>query len=339
MPRMGVALCIMPDFEPATYMGNLFFRHVVDEWAGRGMPITDLNGNDAIRSKVLEALATDDPVFVCGVGHGNACYSEDTEILTENGWKKFYELDPKERVATLNSEGELEYQVPTRYFKAKYRGKMFHISGRRIDLLVTPNHNLYVSWLGRRNGKLTWLPYRFIMAQDIGKKGVAHDPKTGNFVSTGTTAGHHLKFKRSAVWNCEGADFFTLPEVELEYAVPHQGRMDHYTKKQPPKKVRMEDWLRFFGIWLAEGSASLGDRKGVYIISITQNDDNKREIIKQWVDKVGKQVGFSAWEEASNQHSKAVKFKNKQVYMYLKQFGHAKDKYIPKEIKMFDGFW
>jgi len=71
MPRVGVAVCIRPDFEPATLMGNLFFKHVVDEWAGRGMEITDLNGDDAVRSKVLEALGAADAIFVTGVGHGN----------------------------------------------------------------------------------------------------------------------------------------------------------------------------------------------------------------------------------------------------------------------------
>ena len=63
-------------------------------------------------------------------------------------------------------------------------------------------------------------------------------------------------------------------------------------------------------------------------------NNEKRRKIKKWVDRVGEQVGFSAWEEASNEHSKCVKFKNKQVYEYLKQFGHSKDKFIPKEIKM-----
>jgi len=101
MPRTGVALCIRPDFEPATHMGNLFFGHVVDEWAGRGMAITDLNGDDATRTKVLEALGTDDPVFVTGVGHGNS------STFTAQGYDRvFWTCDSSElagRVAVLLS--------------------------------------------------------------------------------------------------------------------------------------------------------------------------------------------------------------------------------------------
>jgi intein/homing endonuclease len=332
MPNLNVATISRPDFELATYLGSLALKHAVDYMRAHGITVDDLSGNNAVRTKVLESLSRNDSVFFTGVGHGN-CYSEDTEILTENGWKRFYELEVGEKVATLNPQtGELEYQTPIRYYKFRYKGKMLHINGRRVDLLVTPNHKLYVSWLGK-SGR-GWLPFRFIEAKDVGKSGLSRDPDTGKFIPTGTTTGNCLKFKRGAKWNCEAVEVFKLPSVEANHKVPHHGRLDEYTKTIPCREVKIENWLRFFGIWLAEGSASLGDRKGVYIISITQNDDEKRKKIKEWVDRVGKQVGFKAWEEASNEKSKCIKFKNKQIYEYLKQFGHAKDKFIPKEIKM-----
>jgi hypothetical protein len=153
-------------------------------------------------------------------------------------------------------------------------------------------------------------------------------------ISTGTTTGCCLKFKRTAIWNCQRLETFQLPSSQKIRIIKHGDRMDTCYTPTPEKNMVLEDWLRFFGIWLAEGSASLGDRKGEYIISITQMNDEKRKCIKNWVDKISHQVGFSAWEEASNSHSKCVKFKNKQMYEYLKQFGHAKDKFIPKEIKM-----
>jgi len=334
---------------------------------------------DGYPDSITKALTTIDAGSYYGVGHGLGCYSEDTEILTENGWKHFYELQPGEKVATLNPEThELEYQEPILYQKYYYKGKMLLINGRRINLLVTPDHRLYVSWLGHNK----WLPFQFIQAQDIGKKGVelkpipndeniqlypkvielrkkgmsarkiakhlniplskvqnwifyGRDPKRRmRFTSTGKTTGHCLKFKRGAKWNCQALEAFTLPSVEVRYKTPHKGRIDEYIKTIPSKKVNIKDWLRFFGIWLAEGSASLGERKGMYIISITQTNDEKRKIIRKWVNRVGRQIGFKVWEETSNQHSKCIKFKNKQVYEYLKQFGHARDKYIPKEIKM-----
>jgi len=332
MPREMYVTVTRPDFERATAAGSMALQHGIEYCQSRDFIVDDLPGNNAVRTKVLDSLKTYDPIWFFGVGHGN-CYSEDTEILTENGWKRFYELEPREKVATLNPEtDELEYQTPTAYFKFRYKGKMLYINGKRINLLVTPNHRLYVSWLVNQGKK--WRPYTFIEAKDIGKKGFRRDPATGRFISLGTTTGNCLKFKRSAKWNCRAVTKFVLPQTEHVYKVPHGKRIDTYIRTIPVKKVAIEDWIRFFGIWIAEGSASLGDRKGEYIISITQNDDEKRRIIKKWVDKVGEQIGFSAWEEASNSHSKCIKFKNKQVYEYLAQFGHAKDKYIPKEMKM-----
>lgn len=342
-------------------------RDVVDANRYPNFVIRELRGSDAMPDKINAAIDEIDPALVIIVGHG-ACYSEDTEVLSENGWKRFCELEHNERVATLNSAtDELEYHRPLIYHKYLHKGKMLLLDGRRINLLVTPNHRLYASWMGDRE----WLPFKSIKAEDVGRPGAelqcvhneqnielygramelrregisarkiakllkippsrvqdwifyGRDPRRRKiFTSTGATTGSLLKFKRGARWNCAQMAAFELPAVVKFRRVP-----------ESVKKVDIEDWLRFFGIWLAEGSASLGDVKGQYIISIAQNNDERRTIIKRWVEKVGGQVGFHAWEEDSNEHSKAIKFKSKQVYEYLRQFGHARDKFIPKEIRM-----
>jgi len=97
--------------------------------------------------------------------------------------------------------------------------------------------------------------------------------------------------------------------------------------------VNIEDWVRFFGIYLAEGSASIGNKKGEYIVSLTQVDDHKRDTIREWCETIGKQIGASFWEEKTNDYSKSIRCKNKQLYNYLKQFGHSGQKFIPAEIK------
>lgn len=323
MPRSGVALFVRPLFDRAMAYGHYYMGQAL-EYASRRMSVRDLAAGDATKANIMASLEADDPAFCYLLGHGN-CYSDDTEILTENGWKRFYDLKDNERVATLDPETDkMGYVLPTHYFKYRYKGRMFSIDGRRINLLVTPNHKLYVSWQGRRKGKFGWLPFRFLEAQDIGKSGVRLDRVNGGFVSTGTTSGWCLKFKRTAKWNCEALTSFELPAIEF-------GR---FKGLRSLKTVKIKDWLRFFGIWIAEGSASLGSRRGEYIISITQNDDYKRKKIKKWVEEIEHQIGFSSWDESSNSHSKCIKFKNKQIYNYLRQFGHSKDKFIPKEIKM-----
>lgn len=69
------------------------------------------------------------------------CFSEDTEVLTNNGWKYYKDLNNTDNVATLNLKNEnIEYQVFKKHEK-QYKGDMIHFGGR-YDLLVTPEHRI-----------------------------------------------------------------------------------------------------------------------------------------------------------------------------------------------------
>lgn len=86
------------------------------------------------------------------------CYDEKTEILTLNGWKYFKDLNDGEIVATLNPKTHvLEYQKIADKISYDYDGKMYRLKNRGVDLLVTPNHNLYVAkgsyYDGSKNNK------------------------------------------------------------------------------------------------------------------------------------------------------------------------------------------
>ena len=72
------------------------------------------------------------------------CYDENTEILTDEGWKLFKDLKENEIVATLNPDNHnLEYQEISEKQIYDYNDYLWHYKGRDIDLLVTPNHKLY----------------------------------------------------------------------------------------------------------------------------------------------------------------------------------------------------
>ena len=73
------------------------------------------------------------------------CYDEETEILTEFGWKKFKDVRMCDKVASLEkSSGALQFVRPKLCVRARYSGDMYRVSTERVDLLVTPNHNIYV---------------------------------------------------------------------------------------------------------------------------------------------------------------------------------------------------
>lgn len=74
-----------------------------------------------------------------------SCFSKETEVLTNQGWKMFKDLDKTEEVLTLNTENkDLEWQKPIAYIDYLYKGEMINFNGRGCDLLVTPFHDMLV---------------------------------------------------------------------------------------------------------------------------------------------------------------------------------------------------
>ena len=72
------------------------------------------------------------------------CLSEDTEILTEDGFKLFKDLN-NERIATLNPKThKFEWQHYTDFIEQEFDGELLHFLARSFDFLVTPNHRLFL---------------------------------------------------------------------------------------------------------------------------------------------------------------------------------------------------
>jgi hypothetical protein len=84
MPRIDYAICTRPDFEMATYIGSLALQYAVDYIRTRGINLDDLRGDDAVRTKVLDSLARNDPIWFIGLGHGNET------LFTGQGYDKIF---------------------------------------------------------------------------------------------------------------------------------------------------------------------------------------------------------------------------------------------------------
>ena len=85
-------------------------------------------------------------VFNLNIGSrwGGQCVSEDTECLTENGWKKYSEING-EKIATFNiNNGKIEYLIPERVASYDYDDYLVKLSNSTQDQLITPNHKVVI---------------------------------------------------------------------------------------------------------------------------------------------------------------------------------------------------
>lgn len=76
---------------------------------------------------------------------GYDCYSEDTEFLTNSGWKLFDDVTHFDLIATFNQEThKIEYQLPMERIDSIFTGNMYQLSGQHTNTNVSPNHWMYI---------------------------------------------------------------------------------------------------------------------------------------------------------------------------------------------------
>jgi len=93
------------------------------------------------------------------------CYDDETEVLTDKGWRLFKDLSAEDKVATLYDGKRLGFEKPSYYYSAPYKGEMVDFENEGVNFSVTPNHKMYVSKQRTRNK--VWTDYELKFAQDI----------------------------------------------------------------------------------------------------------------------------------------------------------------------------
>lgn len=182
------------------------------------------------------------------------CYDDQTEILTEEGWKLFDRLTETDRVATL-SDGFLVYENPDRIIKERYKGVMYELETKMLSLCVTPKHNL---WIAQRT---------YLHRKDMGFSEF-------NFVLAKATFGKRVKHKKDCMWIGKEPSIFCLAgNRDARYSVDREDR-----------SVEMDLWLEFFGYFLTEGNS--GNARTTIAQSKEKNPANYEKIL-QCIRKLG----------------------------------------------------
>ena len=72
------------------------------------------------------------------------CFTEGTEILTNEGWKFFKDLTKEELIASVDiTSGKFTgFEKPNSLIEDDYEGKVYTYKTKNVDISVTPNHKL-----------------------------------------------------------------------------------------------------------------------------------------------------------------------------------------------------
>ncbi len=100
------------------------------------------------------------------------CYSDDTEVMTNNGWKLFKDVLDDDLIMSINPDThEVDFLPFINKISYQYDGEMISFPGRNFDLLVTPNHNMLIE--ERKSKK-----WHGIKAEDLLNKMVFQIPRS-----------------------------------------------------------------------------------------------------------------------------------------------------------------
>lgn len=208
-----------------------------------------------------------------------ACTTENTEVLSLNGWMSIKDIKMSDKVAILDGEN-VKYEHPLELHKYDYDGKLYKLKSQQVDLTVTPNHRL---WIKKRNKN----NFEFVNAEDAFGKRVRHKKNVNLFVPDDWIG-----------------DKFIIPEY-----------VDGNNKLRQEIEVDMNDWLTFFGIWLAEGCADFKQ------ISIAAHKKRARDVLETAIVNMGFNVSKSGYNWS---------ICNIQLANYMKQFSlGAINKFMP----------
>lgn len=239
------------------------------------------------------------------------CYDTETECWTTNGWKKYNELSDADTVLSLNPTNmEMEYSGIERIIIRRNTEDMYQFKSNSIDLFVTANHRMFT--------------HRCYNTKTFGGKYIRKiKTGTGITLAKDITAAHYLP-RSGYLW--EGK--IEKPFVEIPPCYIGTDGQEHI---EPAVRIPLENWLPFFGLWLADGCWSNSHAKSgrqLYTVSVKQYGE-KRAVVEKIMGKLPFRIHR---HDEKGKPSTNFNIYSKQLWSYLQQFGKAKDKFIPQWI-------
>ena len=243
------------------------------------------------------------------------CVDDKTEVLTSDGWKFFKDLSGSESVATLNSEGYLEYQKPMYYTNYEWNGDLVAIENQQVNLAVKPKHNLYIRKQRQE---------RFELVEASSVFGYAH-----------------IEFKKDCKWRGKVVKDWVIPESSTKWEARRpnwgRGREQKFQKIYPKKELRIKPFLKFLGLYITEGCVSKQHSSWYNTVRLGQNRGEALDEIVGLLNRLGYSYKiYPSYNPKSDCHE--VRIHDTQLARYLASLCGvgSRNKKIPKQFLELD---
>jgi len=244
--------------------------------------------------------------YIGGVSRG-LCYDSETEVLTTNGWKFFKDVNiDTDLFATLNTNNHnLEYQKAICKTDENWSGEMYKIKSTMVDLLVTPNHRMYIQPINTQKYRRKEQQFIIKQAKEL--------------------VGKRVNYKKNANWIGLNPKYITIDSFNRKHG--------NGTTKINEQKYLTEDFVEFLGYFISEGYTH-HSKGSSYTINICQNEGAKLNKIINCVKRLN--LSYSIKNNVTDSGRK-IQIYNQSLFNYLnKHCGKgAFNKKIPDQIKTF----
>lgn len=224
------------------------------------------------------------------------CYIEGTEILTNNGFKLFKEIDnDKDLVLTYNQKiNKLEWNKPNS-FSENYDGDIINFNHKQIKFAVTPNHRVVCSDPYKRE-------FKFKTAEEVYTELTTSSKKTISF--------RFPKFFRNAFLDNTDYTGEIKDKVEINAG---SGKVGYEEISLPINS----DFIDLMGAFISEGHScdNTGKGYGSYC-QITQDENHELyQITINALENLG--IRYSVCSDPRKRSIKWIRFGN---YAFVKTF-------------------
>lgn len=236
------------------------------------------------------------PVYpIVDQGSLGSCHDDQTEVLTDSGWKLFSYVDiESDLLATVCPETKkLIFEKPIRLVKLDYDGDIYYAVHKSLNFAVTGDHKLLVrKW--NENKRTLNSNYDFVNAKDLGW-----------YSGLMTFIDYDGRIP---------SDYYTFEPISHNVIAKRNGM-----------KIPMNIWLRFVGIYLAEGT--MISLKKEYRIQLAAYKTREKEFIRKLLNDMN--INYTEYIDR-------FIFSNKQIFTELVNYRllHVKapHKFVPRFI-------